>query len=395
MINSGSDSTVDLKDNNRVYVDDENNNINNDTGSIVSNESINSSQENLRGSIELLKHEQQQNPDLRSKQKVHSVPVSRESLEENDSIIITRVATEDTMSSSPSSYTSSRNIPITNNVHNNVISIERRPSPLAFKESTLNPNNHTLKDDNIKTASNNNEEEEEPSMIQISNIINLPTDILIKMVTALLEKIIQSNDNLNGLHPQNKPLERLPENEGNNNNDSDDDYYRNCYNAALSFRGKHVPQINLEQYFHRIQKYCPITNDVYLSLLIYFDRISKKCNNIKENLPKGTLNNNNNNNNNKEGKDIEEEENSQIFVMDSFNIHRLIITAVTVSTKFSSDFFYSNSRYSKVGGISLKEMNFLELQFLILCDFNLLISIDEFERYSTLLYRFWDSLETV
>ena len=93
-----------------------------------------------------------------------------------------------------------------------------------------------------------------------------------------------------------------------------------------------MPAITLQQYFQRIQKYCPTTNDVFLSLLVYFDRIAKTCNHGKE----------------------------QLFVMDSYNIHRLIISAVTVSTKFFSDFFYSNSRYARVGGISLKELNHLE-----------------------------------
>lgn len=80
----------------------------------------------------------------------------------------------------------------------------------------------------------------------------------------------------------------------------------------------------------------------------------------------------------------------QLFVMDSHNIHRLIIAAITVSTKFISDFFYSNSRYARVGGISLQELNHLELQFLILCDFRLIISVEELQRYADLLYKFWD-----
>lgn len=62
---------------------------------------------------------------------------------------------------------------------------------------------------------------------------------------------------------------------------------------------------------------------------------------------------------------------------------------MTVSTKFFSDFFYSNSRYARVGGISLQELNHLELQFLVLCDFELLVSTNELQRYADLLYKFW------
>lgn len=263
--------------------------------------------------------------------------------------------------------------------------MERRPSPLVSRGVKVTSDAGLLQEDNDNDNEKHDDNDviDELGMRQITNIVNLPIDILIKMVTSLLEKIIQSNDTLSGM--PNEPLS-LP--------DGEDEYYRGCYNAALSFRGKHVPQINLEEYFHRIQKYCPITNDVYLSLLIYFDRISKKCNNIRKESGSVTNDRNIENATNRDGNTTtsKNNNNSQIFVMDSFNIHRLIITAVAVSTKFSSDFFYTNSRYSKVGGISLREMNYLELQFLILCDFNLLISVEEFERYSTLLYRFWDSI---
>ena len=36
------------------------------------------------------------------------------------------------------------------------------------------------------------------------------------------------------------------------------------------------------------------------------------------------------------------------FVIDSYNIHRLVIAGVTVASKFFSDVFYTNSRYAKV-----------------------------------------------
>jgi hypothetical protein len=39
------------------------------------------------------------------------------------------------------------------------------------------------------------------------------------------------------------------------------------------------------------------------------------------------------------------------FVVDSFNIHRLIIAGVTCASKFFSDVFYTNSRYAKVRSI--------------------------------------------
>lgn len=206
---------------------------------------------------------------------------------------------------------------------------------------------------------------------ELLDISTFPTDKLLEMLTALLDKIVKSNDRLASANPTLNQERELT-----NSN--------NVYlNSVLSFRGKHIPQINLEHYFQRIQKYCPTTNDVFLSLLVYFDRISKRCNSS----------NNDTNNDNDFRYDMpakqQQQQQQQAFVMDSHNIHRLLIAGVTVGTKFFSDFFYSNSRYARVGGISLQELNHLELQFLVLCDFELLISVSELQRYADLLYKFW------
>ena len=73
---------------------------------------------------------------------------------------------------------------------------------------------------------------------------------------------------------------------------------------------------------------------------------------------------------------------SKSFAIDSFNVHRLLIAGVTVASKFFSDVFYTNSRYAKVGGLPMHELNQLELQFLLLNDFNLVVPLDEMQRYA-------------
>lgn len=212
---------------------------------------------------------------------------------------------------------------------------------------------------------------EEPS--EVLDIATFPTAKLLEMLTALLDKIVKSNDRLADANPSlNQERENITISNSSHTN-------HGYLKSVLSFRGKHIPQITLEHYFQRIQKYCPTTNDVFLSLLVYFDRISKRCNSS------------NNNNSDGSNHNTTQQQQAQAFVMDSHNIHRLLIAGVTVSTKFFSDFFYSNSRYARVGGISLQELNHLELQFLVLCDFELLISVNELQRYADLLYKFWDS----
>ncbi|CAG8555699.1 15334_t:CDS:2 [Acaulospora colombiana] len=77
------------------------------------------------------------------------------------------------------------------------------------------------------------------------------------------------------------------------------------------------------------------------------------------------------------------------FSIDSFNIHRLIIAGIMVSSKFFSDVFFTNSRYAKVGGLPVSELNQLELEFLILNDFRLAITVDELQRYGDQLLKHW------
>ena len=60
-------------------------------------------------------------------------------------------------------------------------------------------------------------------------------------------------------------------------------------------------------------------------------------------------------------------------------MHRLLITAVLVAAKFLDDSYFNNAYYAKVGGISLEEMNALELDFLLRCDFRLHVVPEDFD----------------
>lgn len=78
--------------------------------------------------------------------------------------------------------------------------------------------------------------------------------------------------------------------------------------SSLCFHARNVPGINIEVYLQRILKYCPASNEVFLSLLVYFDRMSK----------------------------LSLEVSGKSFAIDSFNVHRLVIAGVTVASKFFS-----------------------------------------------------------
>ncbi|KAI9301047.1 hypothetical protein BJ944DRAFT_12247, partial [Cunninghamella echinulata] len=59
--------------------------------------------------------------------------------------------------------------------------------------------------------------------------------------------------------------------------------------------------------------------------------------------------------------------------------------SVVVASKFTSDVYYPNSRYAKVGGLPLLELNQLELEFLFLCDFQLLVPLEDLQEYGNQL----------
>lgn len=244
------------------------------------------------------------------------------------------------------------------------------------------------------------------------NIVDFPVNDLITMLACLLTKIIEANDKLHPNHFDNtiairqklkeekkmKKLEKArrqnrkessdsmsfssggvnttvehiaKEDNSDSSTDDEEDELKNRYLAnVLAFHGTNIPGISLNAYLTRVLKYCPVTNEVFLSLLVYFDRIAKKANNLRK-------------------KKKDDDESEQLFVMDSYNIHRLIILGITVSSKFFSDIFYKNLRYAKVGGLPLEELNYLELQFLLLLDFKLMISVEDLQNYGDLLLKFW------
>lgn len=172
--------------------------------------------------------------------------------------------------------------------------------------------------------------------------------------------------------------------------------------ATLCFHARNVPAISIEAYLLRILKYCPTTNEVFLSLLVYFDRMAR----VGLEAQRVGLTDEGGAGASSGARRVDGEGPPRLFAIDSFNIHRLVIAGVTVASKFFSDVFYTNSRYAKVrpflllsralltiweqvGGLPLNELNQLELQFLLLNDFRLVIPLDELQRYADQLILFW------
>jgi hypothetical protein len=72
----------------------------------------------------------------------------------------------------------------------------------------------------------------------------------------------------------------------------------------------------------------------------------------------------------------------------SYNIHRFLVVAVMISTKFWSDIFFTNAHMSRVGGLPLNELNSLELEFLIMHNFDLHIPTEEIQEIGNMIQSF-------
>ncbi|KAJ7477118.1 cyclin-domain-containing protein [Mycena galericulata] len=209
------------------------------------------------------------------------------------------------------------------------------------------------------------------------DVHSYPSPDLLRLLASLLTQIAATNDKLDSLPPDAPPSTTPTRTTLATVTASDPPIWRTLTTASrtaistpssvLTFHARNVPTISLEAYLLRILKYCPTTNEVFLSLWVYFDRMSK----------------------------LSAEATGRTFVIDSYNIHRLVIAGVTVASKFFSDVFYTNSRYAKVGGLPQTELNQLELQFLLLNDFRLVIPRDEMQRYAEQLILFSNSPTTV
>ena len=206
----------------------------------------------------------------------------------------------------------------------------------------------------------------------------MPVSDIIEMVAGLLTKITTSND------LQHKSMHRhFPSSSDGSSGLS------HQATSILAFHGKNVPSITINSYLMRIHKYCPTTYEVFLSLLIYFDRMTKMVNQgtlqsfteDRNSSPTSMVGRSGNRTTSSDStatvrpaspsrmstsppnataaspepeaqegdmRDARSMDLISHFVVDSFNIHRLVMAGVTCASKFFSDVFYTNSRYAKV-----------------------------------------------
>ena len=106
-----------------------------------------------------------------------------------------------------------------------------------------------------------------------------------------------------------------------------------------------IPKINIEDYFSRIIKYSKLQIGSFIAMMIYLDKAAEKLD------------------------------------ITFYNIHRLILGALICAIKYTCDISQNNHFFAKVGGISYHEVCLLESTFLVLIDYRLYISDDEYQKY--------------
>ncbi|KAK3989758.1 hypothetical protein QBC44DRAFT_327061 [Cladorrhinum sp. PSN332] len=290
----------------------------------------------------------------------------------------------------------------------------------------------TLAKTDILTPEGSNGLNDPPLQQMKYEISAMPINDIIEMVAALLTKITTTNDlqhdalNRNAHHlrqaqAQAQAAAAHPQ-EGKDGSGSSN--MSPLSSSVLAFHGKNVPSISILSYLSRIHKYCPTTYEVFLSLLVYFDRMTERVNDMvvkseearrvqqqsaaaqqnapavdpgppgKKSADEDTIMNDYDDDEDDDTQSDETDEEladtddekvgvegrrkgekgkktttkgeeemvvegagggsgggagqATYFVVDSYNIHRLIIAGVTCSSKFFSDVFYTNSRYAKV-----------------------------------------------
>ena len=107
------------------------------------------------------------------------------------------------------------------------------------------------------------------------------------------------------------------------------------------------PSLSILEYLERIQKYTEAEDNTIIIGLMYIDRI---C------------------------------EHSSI-ILTPYNIHRIVFVSILLAIKYNEDTCFDFGFYAKVAGIPIKELKYLEREFIVLIRFHFYIGQGDFEKY--------------
>ena len=114
-----------------------------------------------------------------------------------------------------------------------------------------------------------------------------------------------------------------------------------------SFTNKNIPSISIKDYLLRLSKHSRVNESTIILILIYIDRL---CN-------------------------------MNHFFLSYYNIHKMILAAFILAIKYNEENYYLMTYYSKLGGVSLSELNNLESEYLLLIGYKLFVQTKLFDKY--------------
>jgi len=74
--------------------------------------------------------------------------------------------------------------------------------------------------------------------------------------------------------------------------------------------------------------------------------------------------------------------------LNRLNVHKFVLISMMIAIKFNEDDCYTNKFYAEVGGLTLKELNILELEFCKLIRFKFHVLEEEFNLYIKYLQKY-------
>ena len=115
----------------------------------------------------------------------------------------------------------------------------------------------------------------------------------------------------------------------------------------IPFLSKKNQSLSIKKYLLRLVKYTQVESSTLIAMLIYIDRLCE----IND------------------------------FTINSLNIYKIIFSSLVLAIKYNEEVIFDNKFFARIGGISLSEMNFLEIVYLNLINFKLYVSDEIFETY--------------
>lgn len=113
-----------------------------------------------------------------------------------------------------------------------------------------------------------------------------------------------------------------------------------------------VPKISIKRYLERISNFFACSEECYVLALVYIDRIT----NVKSGVTVCNL-----------------------------SAHRLLLVAMMLAAKVQDDLCYSSKHYAKVGGLSVEELNVMEIAFLKMLNWKTFVDPMEHQLYHRLV----------